>query len=440
MNLCARLVKKGSGMSRLFKSIPQYSSSPVLIKAVLCSALFSVSSLNAATSNPSSWTRGADNSVYVEWDVFNSSDDSSADVGSNNIASANVTETTGSSFLTSAGNIYNGTVPGTFTVTVTPDSNGPVIGNNAKVYLQLVTQGTEPDTSSVRLDGVAATTVQLVSSEALGGYGGTRNTYLFTWTTIAPTEWQFSFTATGIHMSLDKVAVDIASIASGAAGDTDGDGIADSADNCINKKNANQLDYDNDGKGNVCDDSPYLTKTIRSSGGQDGWILESKETSNKGGKTDAKNTALIVGDSAADQEYRTVLHFDTSSLPDTAVITKVTLTVKKQSLAGSVSSLGSLLADMRVNYFGAASSLANSDFEAPAGKNQVAILKAGTSGYSGLLNTTGKTYINKAGATQMRLRFAKDDNDDKGNDYLKFYSGNAPFGSRPSLVIQYYIP
>jgi len=35
--------------------------------------------------------------------------------------------------------------------------------------------------------------------------------------------------------------------------DTDGDGVADGADNCPNDPNANQLDTDNDGMGNVCD-------------------------------------------------------------------------------------------------------------------------------------------------------------------------------------------
>jgi hypothetical protein len=35
--------------------------------------------------------------------------------------------------------------------------------------------------------------------------------------------------------------------------DTDGDGVVDSKDNCVKDKNANQLDTDNDGKGDACD-------------------------------------------------------------------------------------------------------------------------------------------------------------------------------------------
>jgi len=39
--------------------------------------------------------------------------------------------------------------------------------------------------------------------------------------------------------------------------DRDGDGIADSRDNCPDIANSDQLDSDTDGKGNVCDTSPY---------------------------------------------------------------------------------------------------------------------------------------------------------------------------------------
>ena len=35
--------------------------------------------------------------------------------------------------------------------------------------------------------------------------------------------------------------------------DTDGDGVADNADNCIETANADQRDTDGDGHGNICD-------------------------------------------------------------------------------------------------------------------------------------------------------------------------------------------
>ena len=42
----------------------------------------------------------------------------------------------------------------------------------------------------------------------------------------------------------------------GTPADSDGDGVADSADNCPNDANANQADNDSDGIGNVCDTTP----------------------------------------------------------------------------------------------------------------------------------------------------------------------------------------
>ena len=48
--------------------------------------------------------------------------------------------------------------------------------------------------------------------------------------------------------------------------------------------------------------------------------------------------------------------------------------------------------------------------------------------------------INKVGVTQFRLRFTLDDNDDMGNDYIKFFSGNSTDANRPALIITYYLP
>jgi hypothetical protein len=59
--------------------------------------------------------------------------------------------------------------------------------------------------------------------------------------------------------------------------------------------------------------------------------------------------------------------------------------------------------------------------------------------YSAVFNDGAS--INKTGTTQFRLRFTQDDNDDRGADQIKFFSGNyATAASRPQLIIQYYIP
>ena len=43
--------------------------------------------------------------------------------------------------------------------------------------------------------------------------------------------------------------------------------------------------------------------------------------------------------------------------------------------------------------------------------------------------------------TQFRLYFTRDDNDDLGADFMKFFSGNyANAAARPTLVITYTVP
>ncbi|MCQ3939330.1 MAG: hypothetical protein DPW18_20140, partial [Chloroflexi bacterium] len=69
--------------------------------------------------------------------------------------------------------------------------------------------------------------------------------------------------------------------------------------------------------------------TLRSQGGNDGWILESSETSGAGGTMNSSAATFNLGDDAANRQYRTILHFDTSALPDNAVITSAVLKIRK---------------------------------------------------------------------------------------------------------------
>ncbi len=63
------------------------------------------------------------------------------------------------------------------------------------------------------------------------------------------------------------------------------------------------------------------TVSIRSTGSLDGWVLESGETTNAGGTLNASRGTFQLGDDAQDRQYRSILSFDTSSLPDNAVVT-----------------------------------------------------------------------------------------------------------------------
>ncbi|GER78438.1 MAG: choice-of-anchor Q domain-containing protein [Anaerolineales bacterium] len=188
------------------------------------------------------------------------------------------------------------------------------------------------------------------------------------------------------------------------------------------------------------------SRTFRSAGAQDGWVLESSETSNKGGTFNSAATAFRLGDDAARKQYRAILSFNTSSLPDNAVITKVTLKVKRQGVTGGgnpVNAFQGFMADVKKGMFGT-SALQAADFQTAANKT-VGPLKPPLVGGWYSLNLTGAgNFVNKlataGGITQVRLRFKLDDNNNAVANYLSLFSGNAPFASRPQLIVEYYIP
>jgi hypothetical protein len=191
-------------------------------------------------------------------------------------------------------------------------------------------------------------------------------------------------------------------------------------------------------------DSSSLT-SFRSQGAYDGDILESGETSGTGGTVNATATTFRVGDNGLDRQYRSILSFNTSTLPDNAVITSVVLKIKKQGLVGTnpFTTHQGLKVDIRKPYFGTTLALVASDFQAAASKMAVGTFGStpASGWYSVNLNSTAYAYMNKTGTTQFRLRFLLDDNDDMGADYVMFYSGDwSTVTDRPVLVVQYYVP
>jgi hypothetical protein len=183
------------------------------------------------------------------------------------------------------------------------------------------------------------------------------------------------------------------------------------------------------------------TLTYQSLSTYDGWILESGATTSAGGTMNSTATTFNLGDDAAKKQYRAILHFNTATLPDNAVITSTTLKIMKSAGGtGSVSTLGALLADMTKPSFNLVT-LETKDFQTAAGKpatfNPFTI--AG-SWYSATMKTTGYTYVNRLGTTQFRLYYTKGDDADGTADYLLFYSGNAGTAYRPQLIVTFYVP
>lgn len=192
------------------------------------------------------------------------------------------------------------------------------------------------------------------------------------------------------------------------------------------------------------------TAMFTSDGAQDGWVLESKETSNKGGTNNANSSTLRVGDNGQDSQYRSILQFSTSTLPDNAVITQILLTIQLESVVGKnpFSTHRNMWVDIRQGAFGSfgpfqIGALQNTDFQAPASLYTASWVTDNAVGgwYWTSFGMPAFPYINLKGVTQFRLGFQLDDDDDRLEDYVSFFSGNfGTLSARPQLTIKYYVP
>jgi carboxypeptidase T len=193
--------------------------------------------------------------------------------------------------------------------------------------------------------------------------------------------------------------------------------------------------------------SATTTVTFTSTGSQDGYVLESGENTSVGGSlsaTSSTSSALRVGDNNQDRQYKTVVSFNTASIPDGATIVSVTLRLLRGSLTGTnpFTTHGSCWVDVQNGSgFSGSTTLQNGDWQAAATAVQSATLSnAASDGVwsTGSLNAAGLAAINKTGTTQLRVYFNLGDNDDTGNDYLGYYSGeNGTAANRPQLVVTY---
>jgi len=223
--------------------------------------------------------------------------------------------------------------------------------------------------------------------------------------------------------------------------DTDGDGTIDSLDNCPQDANPNQSDADSDGVGNVCDIEQLVVTSIAS---EDGWVRESTETSNLGGKSDAVGAGdhpIRFGDYKKDQQFKAIVSFDTSSLPAGSTVQAASLELTQGKFKGNndpYATFGTAWVDLSANGFGGNPALSKSDFEAPADVIHTGqMTDDGTLGTASL-DAAGQIAIEGSNLIQLRIAFELDDNDDAGKDYTGYYSGdNRDSGKHPRLVIDY---
>jgi hypothetical protein len=188
-------------------------------------------------------------------------------------------------------------------------------------------------------------------------------------------------------------------------------------------------------------------RTFTSLAAHDGWILEGSEQSGLGSTLNSSSGVLTLGDSIKRQQYRSILSFNTGLLPDTAVITGITLKIKKTKVTGSgdpVKTFKGFMIDIKKGAFNAAG-LQIADFQTAANQTvgPVVIAPPATGWY--IFNLiSAKNSINKlnasAGLTQIRLRFKLDDDNNKTVNTISFGSGNGAATIAPQLIITYYVP
>ncbi|GEM_PF-2537622 len=187
--------------------------------------------------------------------------------------------------------------------------------------------------------------------------------------------------------------------------------------------------------------------TFTSVAADDGWALESSETSNAGGSIDstASNTSsLRVGDNNQRRQYKTIVSFDTASIPDGATILSVTLRLRRGTVAGTnpFTTFGTCWVDVEGGSgFSGSATLQTGDFQASATAVQSASLSNAANNLDwseGTLNAAGLAALNKTGKTQLRVYFTLDDNNNSTSDYIGYYSGNnGTSANRPQLVVVY---
>lgn len=203
---------------------------------------------------------------------------------------------------------------------------------------------------------------------------------------------------------------------------------------------------DDSGAPHVVSSVVTTTVTFTSVAAQDGYVLESTETSSVGGSvngTISNNGALRVGDDKSDRQYKSVVSFNTSAIPDGATIVSVTLRLRRGVVSGTnpFTTHGSAWVDVQNGGLSGSPTLETGDFQAVGTVVQgTSLSNAASNGAwsEGVLSAAGRLAVSKTGTTQLRVYFNLDDNDDVRADYIGYYSGdNSTPANRPQLVVTY---
>ena len=187
------------------------------------------------------------------------------------------------------------------------------------------------------------------------------------------------------------------------------------------------------------------TFTGYSIAGDDGYIIETADDDGEGGSINSTGSKMIVGDDVLNREFRSIVSFDTSGIPDTATITSAKVYIKKLSVTGVNPVLSGTQGDLEMSiqnpYFSTISGLEASDYQVSSLGTVGKFIVTTSSIYTCDINGSYYSDLNLLGLTQFRLAFSTGDSSDSHADNVQFGSGNNKTKSnRPKLIVLYTMP
>jgi hypothetical protein len=185
------------------------------------------------------------------------------------------------------------------------------------------------------------------------------------------------------------------------------------------------------------------TLTFYSTAAEDGRVYDNGAGIEGDGSStgDSSNNSLKLGDYSGGQSYRSILSFDTSSIPANYSIKAARVEMTRGYTTGldPFVELGTCNIDIAKPSFGALA-LDKSDWEAPADAVAVATFAADPGSQNPMtssdFDSAGLANINKNGTTQLKVYFTVLNNGNAVKDYRGFYSGEAVQTKQPKLIIE----
>lgn len=147
--------------------------------------------------------------------------------------------------------------------------------------------------------------------------------------------------------------------------------------------------------------------------------------------------SVEIGSTALNHGEVAILSFDTSSVPASATVVGVSLTVTRADAFPFLNDLGPLLVDVApAAGFSGSNALEQTDYSAPAAASAAASFAPPAAAGQSITVALSSTAISRTGHTQLRLRFTKTTNGDSQLDVVHLTSGAAG-ASGPVLTVTY---